>query len=450
MDHSALVPARPLGLYTDLYELRMAQTCLQRGMTAPATFSLYIRPDELRPWFLAGGMQHVLDVLTGFGYGDDELGYLRGEGFAEDFLDWLTALQPAGEVWSVPEGTVMLADEPLLEVTAPLPQAMLWETALLNVVQRTTVIATKAARCAVVSGGRLLADFGFRRAQGLETGVEAARAAYIGGIDATSNVEAGRRFGIPVTGTMAHSFVQAFEDERLAFEAFAIDHPDNVTLLVDTYETMHGVRVAIDVGRALRQRGIDLAGIRLDSGDLGDYAKRSRAMLDEAGFTDTRIIVSGGIDEHDIAALVDGGAPIDGFGVGTSLTVSRDRPAFDIAYKLVSYDGSPRAKYSEGKVLLPGEKQVYRDGPPDTDLLATRDEPAPGGQPLLSPIWRDGDTLCSFDLGEARDRASEQLATLPDDWRGPQGPDEPPRPRLTDALEALARRVREDEVARER
>lgn len=193
MDHSALVPNRPLGLYTDLYELRMAQTCLCHGMTAPATFSLYIRPDEQRPWFLAAGMQHVLDVIAGFTYGDDELAYLRDQGFPEWFLEWLRGLQPVGEVWSVAEGTVVLADEPLVEVTAPLPQAMLWETALLNVVQRSTVIATKAARCVVVAGGRQLADFGLRRAQGLETGTEAARAAYIGGIDATSNVEAGRR-----------------------------------------------------------------------------------------------------------------------------------------------------------------------------------------------------------------------------------------------------------------
>lgn len=446
---SPLVPDHPLGLYTDLYELRMAETVLRHQMSAPATFSLYIRPDDHRPWFVAGGIQHVLDVIAGFTYGDDALAYLREQGFADLLLDWLADLRPAGEVRAVAEGTVVLADEPLVEVTAPLPQAMLWETALMNVVHRSTVIATKAARCTVAAGDSTVVDFGFRRAHGLETGVEAARAAYIGGVAATSNVEAGRRYGIPVAGTMAHSFVQAYEDEVAAFDAFAQDHPDNAVLLVDTYDTIDGVRTAIEIGRRMRGRGDELAGIRLDSGDLADLAIRSRAMLDDAGFSDAVIFASGGIDEHDIAALLAAGAPIDGFGVGTSLTVSRDRPAFDIAYKLVTYDGQPRAKYSEGKVLLPGAKQVYRDGSPATDILATADEPSPGGWPLLAPIWRDGETLCGFDLHEARERAASQVATLPDEWRTPDGPGQPPTPRLSSALETLAADVRERELHRE-
>lgn len=445
---SPLVPDHPLGLYTDLYELRMAETCLRHEMTAPATFSLYIRPDERRPWFVAGGIQHVLDVIAGFTYGDDELAYLRDQGFADLLLEWLADLQPAGAVRAVAEGTVVLADEPLLEVTAPLPQAMLWETALMNVVHRSTVLATKAARCTVVAGDATVVDFGLRRAHGLETGVEAARAAYIGGIAATSNVEAGRRYGIPVTGTMAHSFVQAYEDEAAAFDAFAEDHPGNSVLLVDTYDTIDGVRVAIEIGRRMRERGDELTGIRLDSGDLADLAVRSRAMLDGAGFPDAVIFASGGIDEHDIAALLAAGAPIDGFGVGTSLTVSRDRPASDIAYKLVTYDGEPRAKYSEGKVLLPGAKQVYRDTSPATDVLATADEPSPGGQALLAPIWKDGETLCGFDLYEARERAASQIAALPGEWRTPDGPAEPPTPRLSSALETLAADVRKRELHR--
>lgn len=278
--------SQPLGLHTDLYELRMAQTCLRRGLVEQATFSLYIRPDHRRPWFLAGGVEHALEVIAGFSYGDEELSYLRELDFGDDLLDWLADLDPIGEVRAVGEGTVLLADEPLLEVTAPLPQAMLWETALMNVMQLTTVLATKAARCALVADGRMLTDFGFRRAQGLETGVEAARAAYIGGFDSTSNVEAGRRYGLPVTGTMVHSFVQAFEDESAAFDAFAQDHPDSSILLVDTYDTMEGVRQAIEVGRRTRARGQDLAGVRLDSGDLADYARRTRAMLDDAGFAE--------------------------------------------------------------------------------------------------------------------------------------------------------------------
>lgn len=436
-------PDQALGLHTDLYELRMAQACLQQGITQTATFSLYIRPEERRPWFLAGGIEHALEVIAGFSYGDEELAYLRELGFAEDLLDWLAALDPVGEVWAVAEGTVVLADEPLLEVTAPLPLAMLWETAFLNVVQRTTLLASKAARCRLAAEGRVLADFGFRRAQGLETGVEAARAAYLGGFDSTSNVEAGRRYGIPVTGTMAHSFVQAFDDEVAAFEAFARAHPEHAILLVDTYDTMEGVRRAIEVGRRMRERGADLQGVRLDSGDLADYARRTREALDEAGFADAKIIASGGVDEFDIAELAASGAPIDGFGIGTSLTVSKDRPAFDIAYKLVTYDGRPRAKYSEGKVLLPGAKQVHRDGSPDTDVLTGRDEPSPGGQPLLEPVWRDGSPLRTFDLEDARARAAEQLTLLPEAWRRLDPFDEPPRPRVSSRLEELAQQVQE-------
>lgn len=438
-------PGQPLGLHTDLYELRMAQACVQQGITQTATFSLYIRPEKRRPWFLAGGIEHALEVIAAFSYGDAELDYLRGLGLADELLDWLAALEPVGEVWAVPEGTVVLADEPLLEVTAPLPMAMLWETALMNVVQRTTMFASKAARCRIAAGGTILTDFGFRRAQGLETGVEAARAAYLGGFDSTSNVEAGRRFGIPVTGTMAHSFVQAFDDEVAAFEAFAGAHPQHAILLVDTYDTMQGVRRAIEVGRRMRERGADLRGVRLDSGDLADYARRTRVALDEAGFGEAKIIASGGIDEFVIAELA-ASAPIDGFGVGTSLTVSKDRPAFDIVYKLVAYEGRPRAKYSEGKVLLPGAKQVHRDRTADSDVLTGRDERSPGGQPLLEPVWRDGRPLCTFDLEDARARAAEQLAALPEAWRLLEPFAEPPRPRVSRRLEELARQVQERET----
>lgn len=439
--------AGPLGLFTDLYELRMADTCLRRGYTAPATFSLYIRPTAKRPWFLAAGAQRALEVIEHFRYGPDEIDYIASLGFSDELLDWLVAFTPAGEVWGVAEGTVVLADEPLLEVTAPLPEAMLLETALMNAVQLSTLIATKAARCVLAAGGRQLADFGLRRAQGLETGVEAARSAYLGGVDATSNVEAGRRYSIPVTGTMAHSFIQAMEDERTAFQAFADDHPDQAVLLVDTYDTIAGVRNAVAVGDVLAERGQSLNGVRLDSGDFAALAKRVRRLLDEAGHTGSRIIASGGIDEDKIARLLDVGAPIDGFGVGTALTVSRDQPAFDIVYKLVEYDGQARAKYSEGKVLLPGPKQVFRSGSPTDDVLACRDEPTPGGaEALLAPIWRDGEALCSFDLHESRERAAAQLKTLPAPWRRPDETAELPRPRSSEQLRHLAERLRRQDV----
>ncbi len=436
---------RPLGLLTDLYELRMAQTCLQTGMTAAATFSLYIRPSPERAWYLAAGTEAALDLMEQFRYGKQELDYLRELGFAEGLLDWLADLYPSGEVWAPADGTVMLADEPLLEVTAPLPEAMLLETALLSVVQLPTVIATKAARCTLVADGRPFVDFGLRRAHGLEAGVTAARAAYLGGCASTSNVEAGRRFGLPVAGTMAHSFVQAHGDELAAFRAFVADHPDNSILLVDTYDTIQGVRHAIQVADEMRARGQQLTGVRLDSGDLADLARRSRRMLDDAGHTDARIFASGGIDEWKIHELVSSDVPIDAFGVGTSLTVSRDHPATDIVYKLVSYDGNPRAKYSLGKAVLPGPKQVFRPASPQDDVLARRDEQL-DGEPLLQPVWRDGQRVTRFDLEEARQRAAEQLERLPASWRHPDGPDEAPRPRLSDGVEQLANETRAAEL----
>lgn len=433
-----------LGLFTDLYELRMAQTCLQRGHTAPATFSLYVRPSPTRPWLVAAGAAAAVETIERFRYDDRDMPYLAEQGLSDAFLAWLVEIEPAGEVWAPPDGTVMLADEPLLEVTAPLPLAMLLETSLLSVVQLPTLIATKAARCRIAAGDASLADFGARRAHGLEAGVEAARAAHLGGVDATSNVEAGRRHGIPITGTMAHSFIQAWDTEEGAFEAFAEDHPGNAVLLVDTYDTIEGIRRAIKVGDHLRARGQELNGIRLDSGALGALAMQARRMLDDAGFAHARIIASGGIDEFEIARLRDAGAPIDGYGIGTALTVSSDLPAFDIVYKLVDYDGVPRAKYSENKVLLPGPKQVFRAGGPDTDVLARRDEDLGEGLPLLEPIWRDGRRLRDTDLARARERAREGIERLPDGWVPPRQPDPPPRPRVSAELRRLADRVRHE------
>lgn len=438
-------PSCPLGLFTDLYELRMVQTCLKDDMTASATFSLFVRPAQERPWLVAAGTERALDFLESFRYGPEELDFLATHGFSDELLGWLADLEASGEVWAVADGTLVLANEPLLEVTAPLPFGMLLETGLMNVVQFPTLVATKAARCVLAAGGRGVVDFGFRRAHGLEAGVEAARAAYLGGADSTSNVEAGRRFGIPVSGTMAHSFVQAYADEVAAFRAFAADHPEHSVMLVDTYETIQGVGNAIRVADVVRERGVELSGVRLDSGDLASLAMESRRLLDESGLAEAKIFASGGIDEWAIASLVDREAPIDAFGVGTSLTVSSDHPAVDIVYKLVEYDGNPRAKYSEKKATLPGAKQVFRDGTPMSDVLATRDEDA-RGERLLAPIWRDGETLCRFDLEQARTRAAAQLELLPEEWRRPEGPDDVPTPRLSEALERLSERVREREL----
>jgi nicotinate phosphoribosyltransferase len=431
------------GLHTDLYELRMVEAYLRVAMTRPATFSLFIRRSAARPWYIALGVHRFLELLETFRYGPAELAFLRTIGIAEDTLDWLAEFRPSGQVWAVPDGTVVLADEPILEVTAPLPVAQLVETAAVNLVQLPTLIATKAARIAQAARGRGVVDFGFRRAHGLETGVEAALSAYIGAGAATSNVEAGRRYGIPVTGTMAHSFVQAFQSERDAFRVFAEHHPDNTVLLVDTYDTLHGVRNAIAVADELRSRGRRVQAVRLDSGPIEDLAREARRLLDEAGFTDTRILASGGVDEYAIDELVSAGAPIDAFGVGTALVVSADKPGLDIAYKLVAYDGRPVAKYSREKVLLPGPKQVFRDGGPHRDVLACRDERLPGTA-LLRPVWHDGEVADGFSLAAARRRVEDELSVLPPAWVFPARPD-PPTPRVSDALRALDDKVRAEE-----
>lgn len=428
-----------LGLATDLYELRMVQSYLSRGMTAPATFSLFIRPSAARPWYIALGTQRVVQLLEEFSYGDAELAYLAELGIDDRTCAWLGELTIDGELWAVPDGTVVLAQEPILELTAPLPVAQLLETAVMNLVHYPTLIATKAARCALAAQDRKLADFGFRRAHGLETGVEAALAAYVGGGFATSNVEAGRRYGIPVTGTMAHSYVQAFVDEQAAFRAFAEDHPDNSILLVDTYDTPEGVRRAI---AACTELGLTPKGVRLDSGDLGELARTARSLLDQAGFTESIIIASGGVDEYRIHDMVTSGAPIDGFGVGTALTSSSDQPALDIAYKLVDYDGRAVAKFSGAKSTFPGPKQVYRaESSPVDDVLDVRGPDCPV-EGLLEPVWRAGDRSLDLDLDAVRARVSGQLDALPTGWRAPPYPREAPTPALGDALQALTDEVR--------
>lgn len=426
------------GLYTDLYELRMAASYLKRGMTADATFSLYIRPTKERPWFVALGVERVLEFIETYRFDDRELAYLKTIGFSDVALDAFAALRPSGEVWAVEDGTVVLADEPIIEITAPLPFAQLIETAVINLVQYPTLVATKAARVAFAAAGRPVVDFGFRRAHGLQTGVEAAYAAHVGGGLTTSNVEAGRRYGIGVVGTMAHSFVQSFPSQLDAFRAFAADHPDNTTLLVDTYDTLSGVQDAIVIAK----EGRDLRAVRLDSGDLDGLSRAARELLDGAGHEHVQIFASGGLDEHAIARLVSAGAPIDAYGVGTDLVVSADRPAAEIAYKLVRYGGRDVIKASVGKESLAGAKQIFRTGDPTHDVLGLRDEPLEGRK-LLEPVWRNGERPCSFDLGTARERASSELALVPDPLRRPDYVGPTPRPRVSEALRELTERVRQ-------
>jgi nicotinate phosphoribosyltransferase len=401
------------GLSTDLYEIRMATSYLRRGMTAPATFSLFARrlPPE-RGFLVAAGLADCLDFLERYRFTDDDLDWLRSEAALDrDSVHALRELRFTGDVHAVPEGRVVFENEPLLEVTAPIAEAQLVETALLNLVTFQTAVASKAARCRIAAGAAELVDFAARRTHGLEAAMAVARASAITGFEGTSYTAAAARYGLTATGTMAHSFVQAFPDERSAFRAFAADFPDDAVLLVDTYDTLAGVRDAADVARPV--------GVRLDSGDLDALSRRARTLLDAAGLRDARIVVSGGLDEHRIAALVKAGAPIDVFGVGTAMGVSADAPSLDSAYKLVEYDGRPVLKLSPGKATLPGAKQVYRGDPHDGDLLALRDEPAPPGrEPLLVPVVVGGvrvgpPTTAHDEVRHARSRFHADLEWLP-------------------------------------
>ncbi|MFE9107827.1 nicotinate phosphoribosyltransferase [Actinomadura geliboluensis] len=413
----------PGGLLTDLYEVTMAASYLRRGLSGPATFSLFVR--DLPPgrgFLISCGLADCLSFLENYRFAQDDLDYLATEQrFDDTALRALERLRFTGDVRAVPEGRVVFAGEPLLEVTAPIAEAQLVETVLLNHISFQTTIATKAERCVQAAGGAQVVDFAFRRTQGIDAALAVARASYIAGFAGTSNVEAARRYGIPATGTMAHSYIEAFPDEDAAFAAFTADFPDRTTLLVDTYDTIGGIKAAI---RAARRAGqAHLAGIRLDSGDLGALAVQARRLLDREGMTLTRIVASGGLDEYRIAQLTAARAPIDVYGVGTKMGVSADAPYVDSAYKLVAYGDRPVMKLSAGKATAPGAKQVYRGAL--GDLVTLLDEPAPADmEPLLVPVMESGRRIARTEsLQAARDRRAADVAALPDRvtrFRGPE------------------------------
>ncbi|MBO0713142.1 MAG: nicotinate phosphoribosyltransferase [Acidimicrobiales bacterium] len=433
----------PGALITDLYELNMAASYLRRNMRAPATFSLFIRQlPASRGFLVAAGIDDSLHFLEQLRFEPSDLEYLAGLGFDDQTLASFAALRFSGDVWAVPEGRVVLADEPLLEVTAPIAEAQLVETALLNLVTFQTTLATKAARCRLAAAGRIeLIEFGFRRTQGIDAGIAVARLSALAGFAATSNVEAARRYGLRPSGTMAHSYIVAFPTELEAFRAFAEDLPTQTTFLVDTYDTLEGVAHAIQV---IGEHGLEAhSAIRLDSGDLVPLARAARDMLDRADLRQVRIIVSGGLDEHDLARFVAEGAPIDAAGVGTRLGVSADVPYLDSVYKLVAYDGRPVAKRSTGKATLPGAKQIFR-GPAFADTLALREEAPPGGDlPLLEPVMVAGRRVRQPDsLPVARARLEADLGELPEDARHLVTP-VPPVVARSPGLEQLTRQVQD-------
>ncbi|HZD01968.1 MAG TPA: nicotinate phosphoribosyltransferase [Actinomycetes bacterium] len=431
------------GLLTDLYELSMAAVYLRGGVVGPATFSLFVRalPRE-RGFLVAAGLEDCLAFLERFGFAADELEWLGGTlGLDDATLEAVAGLRFGGDVWAVPEGRVVLAGEPLLEVTAPIAEAQLVETALLNEVTFQTAVAAKAARCRLAAKGADLVDFAFRRTQGVDAAMAVARVSAMVGFAATSNVAAARRYGLRVAGTMAHSFIEAFPDEHAAFSAFAAMFPQRSTFLVDTYDTAGGVRTAIRViGELGLREGL---GVRLDSGDLAELAVMARRLLDQAGLQRVRIVASGGLDEHAIARLVAVGAPIDGYGVGTRVGVSADAPYLDTAYKLVQFGSRPVMKLSPGKVSAPGPKQVFRGPPGEGDLLGVRDEPVPAGfEPLLVPVLLGGRrTGVSGDLAAARARFEADLAWLPETALRLRDP-KPPPVRVSQRLARLRDQVR--------
>lgn len=425
-------------LLTDLYELNMAASYLRRGMTEPATFSLFVRHmPESRGFLVAAGIESCLDLLEGFQFEVADIQYLHEAlGFALRDLEAFRQIRFTGDVWAIPEGRVALAGEPLVEVTAPLPEAQLVETLMLNQVTFETAIASKAARCVIAGAGRDLVDFAFRRTQGLEAGLDVARLSAITGFVATSNVEAARRYGLMAAGTMAHSYVEAFPSEVDAFRAFAQDFPARTTFLVDTYDTVAGIKDAIAVIKELGLGG--QLGIRLDSGDLCALAKRGRRLLDQEGLQQVRIFASGGLDEFEIDELVHSGAQIDAFGVGTKMGVSADYPYLDTAYKLVCYAGRSVMKLSRGKVTAPGRKQLFRRRRPFGDLIGLFEEVAPSGrEPVLEPLMLNGRrTGTPSQLPDSRQRFNRDLADLPGGARLIRSP-RAPKAQMTPALRQL-------------
>lgn len=406
-------------LLTDFYQLTMLAAYHEQEMMETAVFEFFVRKmPACRNFLLAAGLEPALDVLESFRFTEEEIAYLASLGrFKPSFLDWLARLRFTGDVEAMPEGTPFFPDEPILRVIAPLPEAQVVETRLINLLQFSTLVASKAARVRLAAGEKLLVDFGLRRAHGAEAGMLSARASFLAGFDGASNALAGMRWGIPVYGTMAHSFIQAHETELLAFEHFARAHPAATTLLIDTYDTEAAARALVPLARQLATEGIAIRAVRLDSGDLAAHARRVRAILDDAGLAAIKIFASGNLDEHEVARLVAAGAPIDGFGVGTRMNVSADVPYLDCAYKLQEYAGRPRRKRSEGKATWPGRKQVFRrfegDGTMSGDIL-TVDGEKEEGEPLLRPVMKAGRRLSPpAALTTLRERTKSALATLP-------------------------------------
>src|SRR6056297_1145895 len=416
-------------LLTDLYELTMAAGYVDHDITDNAVFSLFIRdyPAD-RNFFIAAGLADILAELEDYTFSESDRNYLKHTGFFSDsFLDTLKDFRFTGTVRAMPEGTVFFKDEPILEISAPIIQAQLLETILLNTIGFQSVIATKAARCLHAADDRGLIDFSARRTQGGDASLKVARSSYLAGFSGTSNVLAGKLYGIPISGTMAHSFVTAFDTELEAFRAFVETYPDNSVLLIDTYDTLKGAENAVVIGREMAEKGRQLIGVRLDSGDMAELSRGVRKILDDAGLTDVKIFASSGFDEHKIARVIDAGARIDAFGVGTKLGVSADAPYFDIVYKMVHFKDRDIRKLSPGKANLAGEKQVFRKSDASgmylEDVIGLKDEAPPENtRPLLQTVMEKGRPVAAMQsLTEVRESVRDHLSRLAPPYKALDG-----------------------------
>jgi nicotinate phosphoribosyltransferase len=430
-------------LTTDLYELNMVQAYLDHADDGEAVFEFFVRRlPTRRSFMLAAGLDDALSYLETLRYSEVDIAWLKSTGrFRDNLLDYLADFRFTGDVHAIQEGTVCFANEPLIRIIAPLSQAQLVETRLINILHFQTLIASKAARMVLAAPGKILSDFGLRTAHGAEAGLFSARASYIAGFAGAANVLAGEIYGIPIVGTMAHSFVQIYGDEAKAFEDFARARPDGVILLIDTYDTEAAARKVVALAPKLKADGISIRGVRIDSGDLIKMARKVRAILDDGGLKDVIIVASGGINEDVLKNMMVKQAPIDGFGIGVNLAASIDAPAFDCAYKLQEYAGTPKRKLSEGKTTWPGRKQVWRHYGTDRrmkgDVLSIESD-RQVGEPLIIPVMRGGKRLAPAEtLATIRERATRDLARLPERLRRlEQG--EPYPVKVSDALNTLA------------
>ncbi|MFA6265547.1 MAG: nicotinate phosphoribosyltransferase [Pseudolabrys sp.] len=431
-------------LLTDLYELNMVQAYLDKGEAGEAVFEFFVRRlPQRRGFLLAAGLDDALNYLETMRYSPEEIDWLKSTGrFRDNLIEYLKNFRFTGDVHAIPEGSVCFPSEPLLRITAPLPQAQLVESRLINILHFQTLIASKAARMVLAAPGKILSDFGLRTAHGAEAGLYSARASYIAGFAGAANVLAGERYGIPIVGTMAHSFIQVHDDEAIAFETFARARPNDVILLIDTYDTEAGARKVVELAPRLKADGISIRGVRIDSGDLTAMARKVRAIFDQGGLKDVIILVSGGINEDVLQSMMKEHAPIDGFGIGVNLAASIDVPALDCAYKLQEYNGTPKRKLSEGKQTWPGRKQVWRTygshGRMSGDVLSIDSDRQPG-ETLIEQVMHGGKRLKPAPrLADIRERARRNLARLPEPLQQLQDGAAYPV-KVADKLVALAR-----------